>query len=105
VAAKARAGCRVKVFYGVGMGGAVMDILRASDVALTPGRHPHVRTHEKMMIFQGTYDGVAGSSLVWTGSHNWSNRALGRDDLIVRISDPVVTAQYIAQYAWMWHHG
>jgi hypothetical protein len=105
VAAKERAGCRVEVFYGIGMGGAVMDILRAADVAISPGRHQHVRTHEKLMIFQGTYAHVAGSSLAWTGSHNWSNRALGRDDLIVRISDPVVTAQYIAQYKWMWHHG
>jgi phosphatidylserine/phosphatidylglycerophosphate/cardiolipin synthase-like enzyme len=87
------------------MGGAVMDILRGSGVAVSPGRHPHVRTHEKLMIFQGTYAKAPGSTLAWTGSHNWSNRALGRDDLIVRIGDPVVTAQYVAQFAWMWHHG
>jgi hypothetical protein len=105
VAAREREGCQVKVFYGVGMGGAVMAILRGSGVEMTPGRHAHVRTHEKLMIFQGTYAGVAGSTLAWTGSHNWSNRALGRDDLIVRISDPTVTAQYVAQFAWMWHHG
>jgi phosphatidylserine/phosphatidylglycerophosphate/cardiolipin synthase-like enzyme len=105
VAALQRSGCRAKVFYGIGMGGAVMAILRGSGVALNPGTHNHVRTHEKMMVFQGVYGGVPATNLVWTGSHNWSDRALGRDDLIVRIADPVVTAQYIAQFHWMWKHG
>ena len=102
VAELARSGCQVKVLYGVGTGPAVTSILTTSGAEVSPGNHKGIRTHQKMMVIAGGYDGIASTYRAWTGSHNWSDRALARDDLIVQINNPQIAEQYAYQFDLMW---
>jgi phosphatidylserine/phosphatidylglycerophosphate/cardiolipin synthase-like enzyme len=97
-----RSGCQVQVLYGVGTGSAVTSILAAAGVALSGGTHKGIRTHQKVMVIAGGYDGIPSTYRAWTGSHNWSDRALQRDDLIVRIDNPQLAEQYVYLFDQMW---
>jgi hypothetical protein len=98
------AGCRVQVFYGVGFGAAVKSILENNRVQVRKGTHPGFRTHQKVMIVEGGYDGDPSTVRAWTGSHNWSDRALNRDDLIVEVQDEAEAQVYADRFEWMWTH-
>jgi phosphatidylserine/phosphatidylglycerophosphate/cardiolipin synthase-like enzyme len=102
VASLDKAGCRVRVFYGVGLGAAVRSILENNGVNLRKGTHPGVRTHQKVLVVEGGYDGDPSTVRAWTGSHNWSDRALHRDDLIVEIQDEAEARQYAEWFEYMW---
>lgn len=99
-----RAGCRVRVFYGVGMGAAVKSILKNNGVEISHGTHKGILTHQKVMIVRGGYDGLPSTVRAWTGSHNWSNLALTRDDLFVEIEDQADAQRYADRFRWMWKH-
>ena len=105
VAELQRGGCVVTFFYGEGLGGAVKAIVEGAGVALSRGTHKGILTHEKMMIIQGNFDNDLSTTRVWTGSQNWSDLALGRDDIIVQINDEVVGQQYVDQFWKMWAKG
>lgn len=105
VAGLVRDGCQVHVVLGIGTGAAVRAILEGPGTYLTSGTHPGVYTHEKLLIVHGQYGADPDALLVWTGSHNWSDRATHRDDLIVGIDDPVVGNQYIGAFQRMWRLG
>ena len=105
VAALRGEGCDVKVFFGTGMGAAVKSILKNHGVRMRKGQHPGIRTHQKVMIVSGGYDGEPSTVRAWTGSQNWSTRATHRDDLIVRVDDQVEAAAYEKRFLWMWDHG
>lgn len=105
VAALASAGCAVKLFYGVGTGPGVRNLLEKAGAELTNGTHRGVFTHEKLMIIKGHVGTEKSTIRVLTGSHNWSDRALGRDDVIAVIKRPTVGQQYVDAFAWMWENG
>jgi hypothetical protein len=100
-----RSGCQVQVIYGVGMGAAVRSILAGSGVELNPGTHKGVRTHQKTLLVSGIYDGDTDAHVVFTGSHNWSNGALNRDETILRINDESAYDQYLANFEDIWANG
>jgi hypothetical protein len=101
----AQAGCQVQVIYGVGMGSAVRSILDHSGVALNAGTHKGIRTHQKTLLVSGIFDGDPDAHVVFTGSHNWSNGALRRDETILRISDEQAYDQYLANFEDIWANG
>ena len=105
VARMEQAGCRTKVFAGTGIGGAVRSILLHHGVALRHSRVRTVTTHEKLMVVRGAFGQDPRTTRAWTGSHNWSSRALHRDDLIVRISDERVARDYQRGFDRMWAQG
>ncbi len=105
VAGLAREGCRVKVFYGIGVGPAVRNILESAGATLRNGTHKGIYTHEKLMIVRGNFAGHPDTVRVWTGSHNWSSRALGRDDLIVQIFRQDIGEKYVVGFRKMWRKG
>lgn len=105
VAALATEGCHVRVFWGEGTGPAVRTILEAAGIRLRSGTHPGVLTHEKFLIVRGAVGDQTDTIRVWTGSQNWSTRALPRDELIVRIDDPKVGRGYLQGFQYMWQHG
>ena len=105
VAELARAGCAVRVFYGVGTGPYVKEILKNAGIPVVAGTHKGIRTHQKLMIVAGGFDADPQTIRVWTGSSNWSDAALARDDLIVQINDQVVGQSYVDNYEWMWANG
>lgn len=105
VAALTRNGCITQVFYGVGTGPAVRAILTQAGATLTNGTHKGIHTHEKMMVIKGAYGHHLDTIRVWTGSHNWSDRSPGRDDLIVYTKNQSVGEDYIAGFKHMWRTG
>ncbi|MFF5976557.1 phospholipase D-like domain-containing protein [Streptomyces sp. NPDC012769] len=51
--------------------------------------------HSKYLLVEGTYDGVAGRKLVWTGSHNYTYPALrANDETLLKIDNPTLFQQY-----------
>jgi phosphatidylserine/phosphatidylglycerophosphate/cardiolipin synthase-like enzyme len=105
VAALRAQGCVVQVIYGVGTGSTVKSILTKAGVQLSTIRHPKARTHQKTFMVSGNYEGNPAAQVVFTGSHNWSNGALKRDDVMLRIEDPAAYAQYAANFDDIWNHG
>jgi hypothetical protein len=105
VVALRQSGCVVQVIYGVGTGSTVKSILTRGGVALSTIRHPKARTHQKTLLVSGVYDGDPAAQVVFTGSHNWSNGALRRDDVVLRIESPAAYAQYAANFTDIWNNG
>jgi phosphatidylserine/phosphatidylglycerophosphate/cardiolipin synthase-like enzyme len=98
-------GCQVRVIVGVGTGAAVRSILAGGGVSVTAGVHPGIRTHQKMMVVSGGFGTDPQMIRAWTGSSNWSSRALPRDDVIVQIKDEAVAADYVDNFEFMWLYG
>jgi phosphatidylserine/phosphatidylglycerophosphate/cardiolipin synthase-like enzyme len=89
----------------VGYGPAVNSILANAGVPVSAGTHPGVHTHQKLLVISGGFDAVPRTTRVVTGSSNWSDRALNRDDIVVQIDDDAVGAQYVANFDYMWLYG
>ena len=101
----AAAGCVVRVVLGVGSGPFVRDILVNAGIPISVGTHPGIRTHQKLLIISGGFDADPQTTRVVTGSSNWSDLALNRDDMVVTINDEAVGAQYVAGFEHMWLYG
>lgn len=100
-----RQGCTVSVIYGVGMGSAIRSILQNAGIAMSAGHVKGVRTHQKTLLLSGIYDGDPAARIVWTGSHNWSNGALRRDETILKITGEQSYDQYLANFNDIWTNG
>ncbi len=105
VAELKRSGCDVKVIYGVGIGRVVKNTLIRAGVPMSAGTVKGKRTHQKVFFVSGVYDGDPASTHVWTGSHNWSDGALRRDDAVLEVSTPEAFAQYDANFEDIWANG
>ena len=64
-----------------------------------------IRTHQKVLSVGGVYDGKPDAQVVFTGSSNWSDGALKRDETVLRISDPVAYGQYAQNFEDIWNNG
>ena len=102
VARLSRQGCDVRVLAGVGFGPRVTTILRAGGVGYRDSGRARRHTHEKLMILSGHFGGRTDASHVWTGSHNWSDRSLRNDEVILRVSGRRQVAAYRANFARIW---
>jgi hypothetical protein len=109
VAELKRSGCRVKVIMGEGSGPLIRDILANAGITVFYGTQRNKRgrilTHQKVFSVSGRYGDDPDARIVWTGSHNWSNDALRRDDLLLKISDPKVFLQYRRNFQQIRHRG
>ena len=105
VAALFQEGCRIRIALGVGTGSAVRDILTTAGVQLSTGTHARIRTHEKYLLLSGWYGDNTASRIVWTGSHNWSNGSLSRDEVIFRIEDGRTLRAYQNNFKDIWVNG
>ncbi|MGI8900089.1 MAG: phospholipase D-like domain-containing protein [Nocardioides sp.] len=105
VAELKRAGCDVRVIAGVGIGGVVKNILARALIPMSTGTVKGVRTHQKLMTVNGVYAGNPAATVVWNGSHNWSDGALNRDDVVLRVNTPEAYAQYNANFEDIWANG
>jgi phosphatidylserine/phosphatidylglycerophosphate/cardiolipin synthase-like enzyme len=102
VARLERDGCDVKVLYGVGMGRQVAQILRAAGVPTRDSLHEGTRVHEKVMVLSGRYGRRTDAQYVWTGSHNWSDRSLRNDELMLRVAGRDLVDAYLANFRRIW---
>jgi phosphatidylserine/phosphatidylglycerophosphate/cardiolipin synthase-like enzyme len=105
VADLSRAGCLVRVIPGKSVGDGVLDTLRQAGVAIARVRHSSVHTHQKVLTVSGTFDGNPRAEVVFTGSHNYTDRALTCDDTVLRIAGAAAYDQYAANFRDIWHHG
>ena len=99
-----RSGCDVKVMLGVGAGRVIKTVLANQGVPTNYGETDK-KTHQKLMFVSGVVAGDPGATIVWTGSHNWSDKALKRDDVLKRIDSAEAFAQYDANFEDMWANG
>ena len=98
-------GCFVQVIYGVGVGTTVRSILTNAGVQMRANSKRGIRTHQKVLSVGGVYDGKPDAQVVFTGSSNWSDGALKRDETVLRISDPVAYGQYTQNFEDIWNNG
>jgi phosphatidylserine/phosphatidylglycerophosphate/cardiolipin synthase-like enzyme len=97
-----RDGCDVRVLYGIGMGRRVAHILRATGVPTRDSGHDGRFVHEKVMVLSGVIGDATDAEYVWTGSHNWSDRSLRNDELILRVEGRRIVAAYLHNFHRMW---
>ena len=74
-------------------------------VAIARVRHASVHTHQKVLTVSGGYDGNPRAEVVFTGSHNYTDRALTCDDTVLRIAGATAYEQYAANFRDIWRHG
>ncbi len=103
-----KGGCAVEVLYS-SLSTSTRDALVAAGVSLRKVNAYHssvgteTKVHHKYFIVEGTYAGVANSSLVFTGSHNWTGAALRtNDELMLRLTHKPVVDAYKADFAKIW---
>lgn len=105
VAELKRAGCDVKVVYGTGIGRVVKNTLLRAGIPMSAGKVDGKRTHQKVMFLSGVFDGDPAAARVWTGSHNWSDGALRRDDAVLEVEGVEAYDEYAANFRDMWVNG
>jgi phosphatidylserine/phosphatidylglycerophosphate/cardiolipin synthase-like enzyme len=77
-----RLGCQVQIAYSESFSGLACRL--SEHVELRVAKKPKI--HSKMMLYKGRYDGAAGRTFVWGGSHNWTRASLRvRDEVFVAI--------------------
>ncbi|MEV8537020.1 phospholipase D-like domain-containing protein [Streptomyces sp. NPDC051211] len=92
-------GCHVYVFVSNEPGGLGTEVAaklkEGGIIGLAACDTEGYNLHSKYMIIEGTYDGQADKSLVFTGSHNYTNPSLrGHDETVLKIDDYTVYSQF-----------
>jgi phosphatidylserine/phosphatidylglycerophosphate/cardiolipin synthase-like enzyme len=105
VAALRTQGCVVQVVPGISIGSSVTSVLKGAGVQIARIRHRDIRTHQKTLTISGNFEGNRGNRVVFTGSENWTDRALVCDDVVLRIPGAAAYAQYAANFLDMWNNG
>jgi len=109
VAALSRNGCDIRVLHSDG-GGYVVRHLRANGVPVRSASFDRNRngtndiyTHQKYMLLSGSWKGNAGWH-VWTGSQNWSDRALNGDEVTMHIPRRGAFYDYRRNFDHIWNN-
>lgn len=107
----ARLGCQVRLVYGT-MGTTVYSVLQQSGNISMKKFHDAessnfdgrvVDVHSKYLIVNGNYNGTAGRTIVYTGSHNITGPALrNHDETLLKIEHPTVSAGFRDNFATLW---
>lgn len=99
-------GCIVQVVHGVMdsevrqrlLAGRRVELRALNNASQLPGR-----IHSKYMLIQGTYAGVNGAKWVITGSHNYTQTSLRRnDEALLRFDLAAIYDQYRSSFLAMW---
>ncbi|TDD41942.1 phosphatidylserine/phosphatidylglycerophosphate/cardiolipin synthase family protein [Nonomuraea terrae] len=98
----AAGGCEVKIVYGI-MDDEVKAILEAQPrvelSSLGSGGALPGRIHSKYLLVEGSYDGGRDAHWIFTGSHNYNETSLRRnDETLLRLNDRNVYRQYVANF-------
>ncbi|MFI9844820.1 phosphatidylserine/phosphatidylglycerophosphate/cardiolipin synthase family protein [Nonomuraea sp. NPDC051941] len=98
-------GCTVQIVYGI-MSDEVKQLLLAEprvelrtlgDGGALPGR-----VHSKYLLIEGSYDGDRDARWVITGSHNYIETSLRRnDETLLRLNNKAIYRQYVANFERM----
>ena len=61
-------------------------------------------SHQKYFIIQGTYNGVPDTSMVLTGSVNWSSLSTANDEVWFPVRGAVVAKKYLKNFDYQWNN-
>lgn len=61
-------------------------------------------SHQKYFVIQGTYNGVPDTSMVLTGSVNWSSLSTANDEVWFTVRGPVVAKKYLKNFDYQWNN-
>ncbi|MFE0690653.1 phosphatidylserine/phosphatidylglycerophosphate/cardiolipin synthase family protein [Streptomyces xiamenensis] len=96
----ANLGCRVRVVGGDNMTDYIRDRLAGHANVTVRGLDS---LHSKYIIYTGNYNGAAGRSLVFTGSHNLTGPSLrAHDETMIRVELPGIADSYRANFTQLW---
>ncbi|MEV6153273.1 phospholipase D-like domain-containing protein [Nonomuraea sp. NPDC052129] len=95
-------GCSVKIVYGI-MADEVKQLLLAEPRielrTLGTGDALPGRIHSKYLLIEGSFEGHAHARVVLTGSHNYIESSLRRnDETLLRLDDQAMYRQYVANF-------
>ncbi|MFF0306336.1 phosphatidylserine/phosphatidylglycerophosphate/cardiolipin synthase family protein [Streptosporangium sp. NPDC004379] len=95
-------GCSVQIVYGI-MDDEVRRLLLAEPRvelrALGDGNALPGRIHSKYLLVEGSYDGDRDARWVFTGSHNYNETSLRRnDETMLRLNDKTIYRRYVANF-------
>ncbi|MFC4115371.1 phospholipase D-like domain-containing protein [Nonomuraea zeae] len=95
-------GCGVQIVYGI-MDEEVKAVLTAQPrvelATLGSGSALPGRIHSKYLLVEGSYDGERDARRVFTGSHNYNETSLRRnDETLLQLNDKDVYRQYVANF-------
>jgi hypothetical protein len=103
-----RQGCRVRVLYGL-MAPRIHRLLKNNRV---PSRrtifdrsgddHADYYTHMKMLTVNGAYGRARNHRIVFTGSENFSQKAIGSDEVWMRVPSARWWRQYQNHFDMIW---
>ena len=102
IATLSHQGCDIKVVAGVGFGRRVVSLLSAAGIGLRRAGQDQPATHEKLMVLSGHLGRDRAASVVWTGSHNWTDRSLRNDEVTLRVAGGRQVAAYLAEFRRIW---
>lgn len=100
-----RQGCDVKVIFGAAPGDDVRRVLSAGRVPWRGARHRRVHTHQKLLIVNGVIGSDPWATRVFTGSHNWTDQAADRDEVVLGIKDARTAQLYTQNWNYVWRTG
>ncbi|WP_374455352.1 phospholipase D-like domain-containing protein [Nocardioides sp.] len=60
-------------------------------------------THQKYLVIQGTYNGVPDTSMVLTGSVNWSSLSTANDEVWFTVRGERVAKKYLKNFNYQWN--
>lgn len=93
-------GCDVRVVHGRA-DATTVGKLRDAGVPVRRITNPY--THQKVVLVEGTYNGAAGTRIVFSGGHNADRGSLREaDDVFVGYRNPAIVDAYKAQHAVLW---
>lgn len=98
-------GCDVKVIFGAAPGDDVRRVLSAGRVPWRGARHRQVHTHQKLLIVNGAIGSDPWATRVFTGSHNWTDQAADRDEVVLGIKDARTAQLYTQNWNYVWRKG
>jgi phosphatidylserine/phosphatidylglycerophosphate/cardiolipin synthase-like enzyme len=61
-------------------------------------------SHQKYLVIQGTYNGVPDTSMVLTGSTNWSSLSTANDEIWFTVQGKRVARKYLANFDYQWNN-
>ncbi|MFG2734498.1 phosphatidylserine/phosphatidylglycerophosphate/cardiolipin synthase family protein [Streptomyces harbinensis] len=96
----ARLGCAVRVVGGDNMTDYIRDRLAGHANLTVRGLDS---LHSKYIVYTGDYNGTAGRSLVFTGSHNLTGPSLrAHDETMIRVELPGIADDYLENFGRLW---
>jgi phosphatidylserine/phosphatidylglycerophosphate/cardiolipin synthase-like enzyme len=61
-------------------------------------------SHQKYLVIQGTFNGVPDTSMVLTGSVNWSSLSTANDEVWFTVRGAVVAKKYLKNFDYQWNN-